>query len=127
MRPVRGRCRSTRIQSAEAKCRSMRARTSSRPRRESSFRMRFVATVRATALLLVVVSIVTGCAAPVAPAPAPQRHQVDLIIRNGEIYDGRGGEPVRQNLAVDEGRVVAVGTLDGYEAKQTVDAQGLAV
>jgi N-acyl-D-amino-acid deacylase len=88
-----------------------------------------IAHVRAAALLFVFVATVSGCAAPVvpAPAPAPARHEVDLIIRNGEIYDGRGGEPVRQNLAVDEGRVVAIGALDGYEAAQTVDARGLAV
>ena len=86
-----------------------------------------IAHLRAAALLFVFVATVGGCAAPVAPAPAPQRHEVDLIIRNGEIYDGRGGEPVQQNLAVDEGRVVAIGALDGYEAAQTVDARGLAV
>jgi N-acyl-D-amino-acid deacylase len=62
-----------------------------------------------------------------AKAPAPAAH-VQLLIRNGVIYDGRGGEPVRGDIAVSDGRVVAVGSeLQDYAADQVVDAHGLAV
>lgn len=53
--------------------------------------------------------------------------QVDLLIRNGVIYDGRGGVPVRGDVAVRDGRVVATGTLRDYTAKSEVDAKGSAV
>jgi N-acyl-D-amino-acid deacylase len=53
--------------------------------------------------------------------------QVDLLIRNGTIYDGRGGAPVKGDIAVDAGRIVAVGKLSDYTAERQVDAAGLAV
>jgi N-acyl-D-amino-acid deacylase len=54
--------------------------------------------------------------------------QVDLLIRNGTIYDGRGAAPYRGDLAVSGGRVIAIGPdLEGYGANQQVDATGLAV
>ncbi len=52
---------------------------------------------------------------------------VDLLIRNGIIYDGHGNAAVRGDLAVDEGRVVAVGTLADYRGRKELDARGLAV
>jgi N-acyl-D-amino-acid deacylase len=54
-------------------------------------------------------------------------NRVDLVIRNGVIYDGRGGAPIRGDVAVRDGRVVATGTLTGYTATREVDAKGLAV
>lgn len=53
--------------------------------------------------------------------------QVDLLIDNGVIYDGSGGNPVRGSVAVRNGRVVAVGKLTDYQARQQLDAKGLAV
>lgn len=53
--------------------------------------------------------------------------RVDLIIRNGVIYDGSGGNPIRGDVAVKAGRVVATGTLRDYSADREVDAKGLAV
>lgn len=53
--------------------------------------------------------------------------QVDLLIRNGVIYDGSGGAPVRGDVAVRDGRVIATGRLTDYSGKEEVDAKGLAV
>ena len=53
--------------------------------------------------------------------------RVDLLIRNGTIYDGSGGAPVRGDVAVRDGRVVAMGTLNDYSASREVNANGLAV
>ncbi len=53
--------------------------------------------------------------------------RVDLLIRNGTIYDGRGGAPVRGDVAVRDGRVIAMGTLSDYSATREVNANGLAV
>jgi N-acyl-D-amino-acid deacylase len=53
---------------------------------------------------------------------------VDLLIRNGTIYDGRGDTPYKGDLAVSGDRVVAIGpTLEQYAAKREVDVGGLAV
>ncbi|HSG88708.1 MAG TPA: amidohydrolase family protein [Pseudomonadales bacterium] len=50
----------------------------------------------------------------------------DTLIRGGTLVDGRGGEPVTGDLAIEDGRIVAVGTIDG-EARETVDATGCIV
>ncbi len=48
----------------------------------------------------------------------------DLVIRNARIADGLGGPLVAGDLAVEDGRVAAVGKVDG-RAAATVDAAGL--
>ena len=58
---------------------------------------------------------------------ASAAEHVDLLIRNGVIYDGRGGEPIRGDVAVKAGRVVASGKLRDYTADREVNANGLAV
>jgi len=50
----------------------------------------------------------------------------DLIIRNGTIVDGLGGEPYVGDVAVAGGVIVALGTVDGDAARE-VDATGLLV
>ncbi len=53
---------------------------------------------------------------------------VDLLISNAMVYDGRGGEPYRGEIAVNAGRIVATApVVKGLRAARTVDAQGLAV
>jgi N-acyl-D-amino-acid deacylase len=48
----------------------------------------------------------------------------DLLIRNALIADGTGGEPYPGSLAVQDGRIVAVGAEARGEARETMDAQG---
>ena len=50
----------------------------------------------------------------------------DLRIRNAEIYDGTGADPVRGDIAVADGKVVASGA-DVPAGGQEIDADGLAV
>jgi len=40
-----------------------------------------------------------GCGASAA-GETPDPEQVDLLIRNGVIYDGRGGAPYKGDIAV---------------------------
>ena len=47
----------------------------------------------------------------------------DLVIRNGLVFDGRGGEPVRADLAIKDGLIVAVGTVED-EGVEEIDAAG---
>ena len=50
----------------------------------------------------------------------------DLLIRGANVHDGNGGDPVRQDVAVAGGKIVARGRLsDG--AARVVDADGLAL
>ena len=50
----------------------------------------------------------------------------DLVIRNGTIVDGLGGPPYSGDVAVADGIIVAVGTVDGRGARE-IDATGLLV
>jgi N-acyl-D-amino-acid deacylase len=45
----------------------------------------------------------------------------DLVIRGGLIVDGSGGEPFQADVAVTDGRIVSVGTVDGAGAEE-IDA-----
>ena len=70
--------------------------------------------------------LITACFA-MAPPLAVAAEQVDLIVRNGTIYDGTGKAPVTGDIAVRDGRVVAVGPLADFTAQREVSARGLAV
>src|ERR1700743_1174942 len=51
----------------------------------------------------------------------------DLIIRNGTIIDGLGGEPYVGDVAVSDGVIAAVGAVNGATAEREIDAGGLLV
>jgi N-acyl-D-aspartate/D-glutamate deacylase len=50
----------------------------------------------------------------------------DLVIRNGSLIDGTGGEPVRGDLAIDGDSITAVGRVDSSGDRE-IDATGHAV
>ncbi len=51
----------------------------------------------------------------------------DLIIRNGLIYDGSGGDPFMGDIAIRGDKIVAIGKLAGARGKVEINARGLAV
>ncbi len=51
---------------------------------------------------------------------------VDLVIKNGTIIDGSGGASYRADVAVDDGRIAAIGRFTG-KSQHTIDADGLVV
>lgn len=59
-------------------------------------------------------------------ACTPATDHYDLLLHNGTIYDGNGGEPFVADIAVNGDRIVAIGTLDA-SADEVIDASGLAV
>lgn len=61
---------------------------------------------------------VTGCT---------NRQSFDLVIRNGVVYDGKGGEPFLADIGVNADTIAAIGDLKEAEAKQVIDASGKAV
>ena len=50
----------------------------------------------------------------------------DLVIRNGTIVDGLGGEPYVGDIAIADGVIVALGTVEGAGARE-IEATGLLV
>ena len=47
----------------------------------------------------------------------------DLVIRNGTIVDGTGDTPYQGDIAIDDGRISAIGRIEA-EGRETVDATG---
>jgi N-acyl-D-amino-acid deacylase len=50
----------------------------------------------------------------------------DIVIRDGTIYDGSGGQPFVGDVAIDGGRITAVGKVQGT-GRTEIDAHGKAV
>jgi N-acyl-D-amino-acid deacylase len=67
--------------------------------------------------------IVIFTAAIAVAAPA----EFDVIIKNGTVYDGIGGEGQHVDLAIKGDRIAGVGDFKTAKAKVIVDATGLAV
>ncbi|MFT6202544.1 MAG: N-acyl-D-amino-acid deacylase [Spirosomataceae bacterium] len=52
--------------------------------------------------------------------------QYDLIIKNARIVDGTGNAWYRGDIAIDKGKIAAIGQVDG-RTKKTIDVQGKVV
>ena len=48
---------------------------------------------------------------------------LDLVIRGGSAVDGTGAEPRQADVAIQDGRIVAIGDIEG-DARETIDASG---
>ena len=68
--------------------------------------------------IFLVLSMLFGCSKEV---------QYDLVILNGDLYDGTGGQPVKQDIAINGSSIVKIGKLSSYIANRIIDANGLAV
>jgi N-acyl-D-amino-acid deacylase len=80
-------------------------------------------------LLLSAALLLAACGdrQPPAQAPAqPEAPAYELLITNGTVYDGLGGEPYAADVAIDGDRIVAIGS-DLGTAERVIDAGGLAV
>ncbi|MDB5487116.1 MAG: N-acyl-D-amino-acid deacylase [Reyranella sp.] len=56
----------------------------------------------------------------------------DLIVRNGTVIDGTGSEPREADVAIRDGKIAAIGRIDGNghiegRGREEIDAKGLAV
>ena len=51
----------------------------------------------------------------------------DLVVRAGTVADGTGAPARTADVAIDDGRITAVGTLNGVAARHTIDADGALV
>ena len=64
------------------------------------------------------------CAAVPAGQSAPG---YDIVILGGQVVDGSGAPARRADVAIKDGRIVAVGTVSASGAHQLIDARGLVV
>ena len=53
--------------------------------------------------------------------------QADVLIRNGKVLDGTGNSWYYADVAVKDGKIMAIGKLANYSASKTLDAKGLIV
>jgi N-acyl-D-amino-acid deacylase len=51
----------------------------------------------------------------------------DLVIRGGRVADGTGNPSYRADVGIKDGRIAAVGRLEGKTAARTIEAAGLMV
>lgn len=51
----------------------------------------------------------------------------DLLIQRATLFDGTGAPPVTGDLAVADDRILVIGDLRSWSARETIDAQGLAL
>jgi N-acyl-D-aspartate/D-glutamate deacylase len=61
------------------------------------------------------------------PAGANQAPAYDILIRGGTVIDGSGLPGYPGDVAIADGRIVAVGDVGRATAKQVIDAKGLVV
>jgi N-acyl-D-amino-acid deacylase len=58
---------------------------------------------------------------------SPAAQSFDVVITNGHIIDGTGSPWYSGDLGIRDGKIAAIGNLNGASRKQTIDAQGKVV
>ncbi|HYS53328.1 MAG TPA: amidohydrolase [Thermoanaerobaculia bacterium] len=64
------------------------------------------------------------CAAEVGGAP---QKSVDIVIKNGTVLTMAGPNIPNGGIAIDKGKIVAVGDVSAYQGKETINARGNAI
>jgi N-acyl-D-amino-acid deacylase len=59
--------------------------------------------------------------------PSAFAQEFDVVIKNGTVYDGSGGEGQHVDLAIKGDRIAGIGDFKNAQAKTIIDAKGLAV
>jgi N-acyl-D-amino-acid deacylase len=72
-------------------------------------------TIRTIFLALI---ILCGCSAP---------EKYDVLIKNGQIYDGSGLAPFTGDIGINADTIVKIGSIKGGKGRLEIDAKGLAV
>jgi N-acyl-D-amino-acid deacylase len=70
------------------------------------------------------IGVLAGMLVGACAAAAPLH---DVVLHNGEIYDGSGGAPYHGEIAIDGDRISYVGPEKGLTARQHIDVKGQAI
>jgi N-acyl-D-amino-acid deacylase len=73
------------------------------------------------------VSVVALALVTLAAIPCAAQQSYDLLFRGGRVVDGSGAPWFAADVAVHQGRIAAVGRLEGASAGRIVDATGLVI
>jgi N-acyl-D-amino-acid deacylase len=76
---------------------------------------------------LVVAFALTLFASVIRAQGSPAAVEFDVLIRNGTVYDGSGGEGKLAGVAIRGDRIAGVGDFSKAAAKTIIDAKGMAV
>ena len=79
------------------------------------------------ACLISIAGFLTAWLAVVGAAQRSQPAKYDILVTRGTVIDGSGARPVRGDVGISGGRIVAVGSLSGATANEVIDATGLMV
>jgi len=74
-------------------------------------------------LLLAALGLLFGCMTSTETTVV----KYDVIIRNGTVYDGNGGAPVRSDVAISGDSIAEIGDLHNARGRAEIDAKGLAI
>jgi N-acyl-D-amino-acid deacylase len=78
--------------------------------------------------ILLAVAALAGAFGLVAAQPGSvEKKPFDLVIAHGHIIDGTGSPWYSGDVGIRDGRIAAIGNLQGAPAKQTIDATGKVV
>ncbi|OGU77885.1 MAG: aminoacylase [Ignavibacteria bacterium RBG_16_34_14] len=68
--------------------------------------------------ILLAAIVIAGCT---------QQPDYDVIIRNGNIYDGSGNKPYKSDIGIKGDTIAAIGNLSSSKGKTEIDVIGMAV
>ena len=74
-----------------------------------------------------VVVTVLACQTAAVGLAADAMKKASVLLQGGTIYDGSGGEGVKGDVAIRDGKIVAVGQFDPAQAERAIDCRGLIV
>ena len=82
---------------------------------------------RRARLQVLAIIVAMGLLATLAAHYSARETQFDLLIVGGHIIDGTGSPWYAGSVAIQDGKIVDIGRLEGASAKQVIDATGLVV
>ncbi|MEQ9586712.1 MAG: amidohydrolase family protein [Parvibaculaceae bacterium] len=83
--------------------------------------------LKTSRLLVAIIGLFSLSAVLSCSAKREADQRFDLILAGGMIFDGTGSEQYRADIGIQDGRIAAIGDLEGRQASNVLDVQGLAV